>query len=145
MLTLIEKVLLLQEIDVFQNSTTEDLSHIAAITEKVQFSKGDKIYEEGDISDSLYVVVDGRVRLHRSGTDIMIAGPKNVFGTWALFDDEPRVATATAQEDCTLLRLNKDDFYDLLADHTQITQSVLKTLSMKLRRLIQNVKISDPS
>jgi CRP/FNR family cyclic AMP-dependent transcriptional regulator len=145
MLTLIEKVLLLQEIDVFQNSTTEDLSHIAAITEIVMFSKGDIIYEEGDISDSLYVVVDGCVRLHRGGTDIMIAEPKNVFGTWALFDDEPRVSAATALEDCTLLRLTKEDFYDLLADHSQITQGVLKTLSMRLRRLLQNVKISDPT
>jgi len=145
MLTLIEKVLLLQEIDVFQNSTTEDLSHIAAITERVMFSKGDIIYEEGDISDSLYVVVDGRVRLHRGGTDIMIAEPKNVFGTWALFDHEPRVSAATALEDCTLLRLTKEDFYDLLADHSQITQGVLKTLSMRLRRLLQNVKISDPT
>ena len=145
MLTLIEKVLLLQEIDVFQNSTTEDLSHIAAITERILFPKGDIIYEEGDISDSLYVVVDGRVRLHRAGTDIMIAEPKNVFGTWALFDDEPRVATASALEDCTLLRLNKEDFYDLLADHSQITQGLLKTLSMRLRRLLQNVKISDPT
>jgi len=145
MLTLIEKVLLLQEIDVFRNSTTEDLSHIAAITERVSVSQGDIIYKEGDVSDSLYVVVEGRVRLHRGGTDIMIAESKDVFGTWALFDDEPRVATATAMEDCALLRLNKEEFYDLLADHSQITQGVLKTLSMRLRRLLQNVKISDPT
>ena len=40
MLTLIEKVLLLQEIDVFRNSPTEDLSHIVAITEEVDYPAG---------------------------------------------------------------------------------------------------------
>lgn len=139
MLTLIEKVLLLQEIDVFRNSPTEDLSHIAAITEEVDYPGGENIYMEGDISDSLYVVIEGKVRLHRAGTEIMTAQAKDVFGTWALFDDEPRVATATTQEDCILLRLDKEEFYDLLADHSRITQDILKTLSLRLRRLIQNV------
>jgi CRP-like cAMP-binding protein len=139
MLTLIEKVLLLQEIDVFQKSPTEDLSHIAAITEELDYSSSENIYLEGDISDSLYIVIEGKVRLHRAGTEIMIAEAKDVFGTWALFDDEPRVATATTQEDCRLLRLDKEEFYDLLADHSRITQDILKTLSLRLRRLIQNV------
>ena len=139
MLTLIEKVLLLQEIDVFRNSPTEDLSHIVAITEEVDYPAGENIYMEGDISDSLYVVIEGQVKLHRAGTEIMIAKAKDVFGTWALFDDEPRVATATTVEDCRLLRLNKEEFYDLLADHSRITQDILKTLSMRLRRLIPNV------
>ena len=97
------------------------------------------LFTEGDISDSLYIVVEGKVKLHRAGTEIMIAKEKDVFGTWALFDNEPRVATATTQEDCRLLRLDKEEFYDLLADHSRITQDILKTLSLRLRRLIQNV------
>jgi CRP-like cAMP-binding protein len=94
---------------------------------------------EGDISDSLYIVIEGKVKLHRAGTEIMIAQAKDVFGTWALFDSEPRVATATTQKDCRLLRLDKEEFYDLLADHSRITQDILKTLSLRLRRLLQNV------
>lgn len=141
MLTLIEKVLFLQEIDVFQNTTTEDLSYIAAITEEIVYEKNRDIFKEGDASDALYLIVEGKVQLHRSGQSVMIAKEKDVFGTWALFDDEPRVVTATTLEDCVLLCIGKEEFYDLLSDHPQITQDVLKTLTMRLRRLIQSVNI----
>jgi CRP-like cAMP-binding protein len=145
MLTLVEKVFFLQDIDIFQNTTTEDLSYLAAITEEISYTKETQIFREGDISDSLYIVVEGTVRLHRGGENVMVANKKDVFGTWALFDDEPRVVTATTLEDCILLRLDKEEFYDLLADHSQITQGVLKNLSMRLRKLIQSLNINTQS
>ncbi len=141
MLTLVEKVLLLQEIDIFQHTTSENLSHIAVVTEEVDFPPGEEIFREGELPDAMYVVVSGNVRLHRSGQEVMIASHSDVFGTWALFDDEPRVVTATTTEECRLLRLDKEDFYDLLADHSQITQGVMKTLSMRLRKLLETVQM----
>jgi CRP/FNR family transcriptional regulator/CRP/FNR family cyclic AMP-dependent transcriptional regulator len=139
MLTLVEKVIILQDIDIFVNTTTEDLSYIASITEEMDAEENQVIYAEGDISDSMYVVIEGSVRLRRGGQDIMIAKSRDAFGTWALFDDEPRVTTATVLEHGILLRLDKEDFYDLLADHSQITQGILKTFSSRLRRLLQNL------
>ena len=105
MLTRVEKVLFLQEVDLFENITTDNLSHIAAITDEVDFETDTAIYKEGENSDSMYLVVDGQVRLHRSGQEVMIAEYKGVFGTWALFDDEPRVVTATTLQDTSLLRI----------------------------------------
>lgn len=145
MLTLVEKVFFLQEVNIFGNSTTEDLAYIAAITEEINIDKDDIIFRVSDISDSMYIVVSGAVRLHRENQEILIARSRDVFGTWALFDDDLRVATATAIEDSTLLRIDREDFYDLLADHSQITQDVLKTLSKRLKRLIQKVKVSPES
>ena len=141
MLTVVEKVLFLQEVDVFEGISTEDLAHIAAITDEVSYLVESDIYTEGDVSDSMYLLIDGQVKLHRGGQQVMIAKSKDVFGTWALFDDEPRVASATALEDSNLLRIDREDFYDLLADHTKITQSVLKTLSKRLRGLLERVQV----
>ncbi len=52
--------------------------------------------------------------------------------------DEPRVATATTLDDSTLLRISKEDFFDLLSDHTNITESVFKALVKKIRSLIRD-------
>jgi CRP-like cAMP-binding protein len=145
MLTLVEKVFFLQDIDIFKNTMTEDLSHIASITEELTFKRDTDIFQEGDISDSLFILIEGKVRLHRGGEEVMIAGKKDVFGTWALFDDEPRVVTATTLDECLLLRLHKEDFYDLLADHSQITKSILKNLSMRLRNLMQRINVTASS
>ena len=135
MLTTIEKVIFLQEVDIFEQTSTENLAQIAAITEELQIAKDHVIYREGDNSDSMYLVVEGKIRLHKSEQNIMIAGEKDAFGTWALLDDEVRLVSAVALEDGTLLRIAKDDFYDLLADNVQITQGIIKYMAGKLRSL----------
>jgi CRP-like cAMP-binding protein len=139
MLTTIEKVIFLQTIDVFSEVPTEQLSSLAAIAEEVQYIKGDVIYNENDESDALYLVLDGKVRLHRGEKEISSAGKMNAFGTWALFDEEPRVVTATVDEDSNLLRVDREDFIDLLADHVQIAQGVIKTMVKRLRGLVERV------
>jgi CRP/FNR family cyclic AMP-dependent transcriptional regulator len=139
MLTTVEKVLFLQDIDIFEYTSSEDLSHIAAITEEIEYDPETIIFKEGELSDSLYLVIAGRVRFTRGGDEVMVAGEKDVFGTWALFDDEPRVATATTLEATRVLRIDKEDFIDLLADYVAITQSVLKTMVKRLRKLMTRI------
>ncbi|MEE9554952.1 MAG: cyclic nucleotide-binding domain-containing protein [candidate division Zixibacteria bacterium] len=139
MLTTIEKVVFLQNVDIFEFTSTEDLSHIAVITEEVEFEKGDEIFKEGDISDCMYLIVDGKIRLIRKGSVVMTGVHNDVFGTWALFDDEPRVVTAIVTADSRLLRIQKDDFIDLLGDNVRITQGILKQLAKRLRNLVEKV------
>ena len=139
MLTVVEKVILLQDVDIFSEVSTGQLASLAAIAEEQTFNTDQTIYQESDAADSMYLVVEGRVRLHRADLEITIAGPGQTFGTWALFDDEPRVSAATSLEDSHLLQLNKDDFIDLLADNVQITQGVMKALVNRVRGLIGRV------
>ena len=139
MLTTVEKVIFLQDIDIFEFISTEDLSYIAAITDEVEFQADEMIFEEGEISDAMYMVIEGKVRLTRGSQEVMVAQKKDVFGTWALFDDEPRVATAKTLENSRLLHIDKEDFIDLLADHVAITQSVLKTMVKRLRNLMTRI------
>ena len=141
MLTVVEKVIFLQDIDIFEATSTENLAHIAAITEEVELKSNHVIFKENEISDAMYMVIDGKVKLDREGEVVMIAKHKDVFGTWALFDDEPRVVTATTLEDSRLLKIDKEDFFDLLADHVQITQGILKTMAKRLRRLMARIGI----
>ncbi|MBD3383789.1 cyclic nucleotide-binding domain-containing protein [candidate division KSB1 bacterium] len=141
MLTSIEKVLFLQDIDIFENTATEDLAFIAAITEEIEAKANTVLYKEEEKADSMYLVIEGSVKLHQKEREVMTAKPKDFFGTWALFDDEPRVVSATTLEECRLLKIDREEFYDLLADHTKITQGVLKTLSKRLRSLLNKVRV----
>lgn len=136
MLTVLEKIIILQEVELFKLLSTEDLAHIAAIAEEVDYSAGSEIYHENGIPDSMYLVLDGQVRLHQGDNEVMTAEVNDAFGTWALLDDEPRVVTATAEEDSRLIRIDKDDFIDLLADNVSVTQGVMKMLVKRVRRLM---------
>ncbi|MCK5329433.1 MAG: cyclic nucleotide-binding domain-containing protein [Candidatus Latescibacteria bacterium] len=143
MLITIEKVIMLQEIDVFEQLTTEDLAQLASIAQEVEFPPDCVIYSEGSPPDSMYLVIEGRVLLHQGQKEVLIAGEKDMFGTWALFEDEPRVVTATALEQSRLLRIDKEDFIDLLADNVRITRGILEALVQRMRRLMGLVKRRD--
>ena len=144
MLSVIEKVVFLQNVDIFSRVPTEQLAYVAAIAEEVNFLKKDIIFRERDTSDALYLVINGKVRLHRGEEEIALTGPREAFGAWALFDDEPRLVTATVVEDCRLLQIDRDDFADLLADHVQITQGILKDIVGRLRGLVGQVAGGNP-
>lgn len=139
MYSIIEKVIFLQDIEVFKEVRTEDLSHLAAIAEEVKYSAGEQIYNVNEAADSLYLVIAGKVRLHRELQEISVIGPREAFGTWALFDDQPRVATATAVEETEGLRISREDFYDLLSDHVRIAEALLRSLARRLRALVERV------
>ncbi|NIO49264.1 MAG: cyclic nucleotide-binding domain-containing protein [Candidatus Aminicenantes bacterium] len=139
MLTTVEKVLFLQDVDIFEYTSTEDLAHIAGIVDEIELKPDEIIFKEGEIPDAMYIVSKGKVILLRAGQKVMVAKEKDVFGTWALFDDEPRVATATTLEDTRLLRIDREDFIDLLADNVAITQSIMKTLVKRLRNLMNRI------
>lgn len=133
MLTVIERVIILQSVDVFSEVPREQLVHVAAIASEVSYGPGEVIFHEEDPSDAMYVVLEGEVRLSRGRQVVTTARLDEAFGTWALFDDQPRVVDAISVGDSRLLRLAKEDFIDLLADSVEITQGVLKGIIMRLR------------
>lgn len=140
-LSTFEKVILLQDVDMFSSITTDNLAHLAQIAEELDVAQGTVLFREGDASDAMFIVIQGHVLLHQGDTEVLSAEEKSVFGTWALFDDQPRVVTATVVEDSSLLKIEKDDFYELLSDHIQITQSIIQAITARLRNLMQRVGV----
>jgi CRP/FNR family transcriptional regulator, cyclic AMP receptor protein len=137
-LTAVDKVLFLQNVDFFRYATTEELAYIGSIAREVERPKGTIIFKEGERADAMYLILKGRVRLHKDGQEILVAGEREAFGTWALFDTEPRIMTATAIEEVHLLKIDQEEFYDLLADHIEITQSIFRALVQRIKGLIGN-------
>jgi AAA family ATP:ADP antiporter len=139
MYSTIEKVIFLQDIDIFSEVRTDDLAHLAAIAEEVSFLPGMHLYQFNDPANAFYLILSGKVRLHRDQQEIGVLGPREAVGTWSLFDNQPRVATATAMEETQTLRVTREDFYDLLSDHVRIAEAVLRSLARRLRSLAERI------
>ncbi len=137
MLTAIEKVLLLQHVDIFTEVPSDQLAALAAISHDVHYLAGDILYHELDSPDALYLVLEGAVRLSQGERTVSVAGPQVSFGAWALFDDEPRVLAATSIEDSRLLRIDRNEFNDLLSDDVRIAKGIIRTVARKLRELAE--------
>jgi AAA family ATP:ADP antiporter len=134
-LTAIEKALKLQTVDVLQRASTEDLTYVAQIAEEVEVSANETIYREGDAPDALYVVIDGQVRLHSDDVEIDLLQKGEAFGSWALVDEAPRVTAATAIADSALLKVDREEFLELLGDRVDIVPAIFKAIVGRLRAL----------
>ncbi len=136
MLTTIEKVLFLQEIEFFSDVKSDALAYIASIALEREYEDAETVFEENTPADALYIVLEGRVRLVRGNEEIGVAEQGEAIGMWSLFDDEPRIASGIAQGPVITLIIDRDDFYDVLGDHMEITQAMFRSLVQRLRELI---------
>jgi CRP-like cAMP-binding protein len=137
-LNLVEKVIALEGVDLLSGLTPEQVASVAMIATEVHFSSNRTVLDENGPVDALYVVVDGSVELRRHEEALDTAGTNAVLGAWALFDeDDPLRLTARTLEESRLLRIGRDDFYDLLADNSDITSAVFSTLVKRFRKLVE--------
>ena len=136
MYTVVEKVLFLQNVDLLSAARTEDLALLASISEEVLYPGNAWIFKEGQQADGLYVIIRGRVGLSKDGREVVTLGEKEALGAWTLFETESRVMSARATEETLLLKVDREDFYDLLLDYPELGQSILKALVKRLRSLI---------
>jgi len=139
MLTVIEKVVFLQDIDAFAEIPIEQLTHIASITKEVPLEPGDTLIKQDEPAEALYFIVEGKIRMLRNERSIEV-GKKDVIGAWSLFDDErPNFFTAVALEPTLLLRIDRKDFLDIVADYVEITEGIFKSLARRIYRFSQQI------
>ena len=135
MYSTLEKTIILKSVDLFKSIPAENLSRVAQITEEVRCEKDDPIIEEGEYGDSLFIVVNGNVRIHKGETEITRMGEGSCIGDMALLDGEPRSADVTAIEETTLFKIEQEGFYEVMGSHGDIMEAIIKNLSGRVRNM----------
>lgn len=142
-----EYIPLLQETEFFKGLTVEQISEVLKIANIVNFSEGDVIMKEGDIGDTMYVILDGTVEVVKSlimqGIEEEVKGKNKVFtrlnekqhavfGEIALLEEFKRTATIIALTKCSLYEFRKDDFLRL----TENDQNIGYRIVLNLARIV---------
>lgn len=133
MISTVEKVLFLKGVDLFKTIPAEELSHIAQITDEVECAPQETIFKEGDQGDAMYLIVDGKVKVHTGDKVLAELGTSQCVGEMAILDAEPRSASITALTDLTLLKINREDFSEILGEKPEISRGIIKVLTGRLR------------
>ncbi len=135
-LNIVEKVIALEAVELLKNLSPDQLARIASIAKEVAYAPGKTVMEANKAPDAVYVVLDGAVSITSNGTELAMARQNEVLGTWSLFDTDPLPVSARTAEDSRLLRIGRDDFYDLLSDNMEITASIFAILVKRFRQLM---------
>lgn len=135
-LNVVERVIALESVELLKGLTPDQLALLAYIARQKDYRPGQVILSPERAPDGLYVILDGSVELTQGSELLDTARQNNVLGSWALFDDSPMAVTARAIEETVLLEIRRDDFYDMLSDHTDIASALFSTLVKRFRTLL---------
>lgn len=112
MLSTVEKVLFLKSIELFSQIPGEDLARVALIASEEAREGGEESFAEGEDGDALYLVLDGKVRVHREDRVIAI-------------------------EPAQLLKISREDFQEIVGEKPEIAMGIIKVLTRRLRTAIR--------
>jgi CRP-like cAMP-binding protein len=98
------------------------------------------IMKEGERGMFAYLVLEGAVAISIEGKIVEKVGPGGIFGEMALVNQKSRVATATADTECTLLQINRNELMELVKTKPGFAMSLLRTLAHRLRFMISKYK-----
>jgi CRP/FNR family cyclic AMP-dependent transcriptional regulator len=129
----------LRSVPLFRQVPEADLQALAQLVRERSHTKGSVILSQGDSGDALFLIRTGQVKvtvIAEDGREVILSvlGSGSFFGEMALLDDEPRSAHVIAMQDCTLLQLRRDDFRARLRLSPDLSTSLLRELSRRLRR-----------
>jgi CRP/FNR family transcriptional regulator, cyclic AMP receptor protein len=128
----------LKTVPLFASLAEEQLRMLTTMLTRKSTPRSTTIMAGGDPTDSLYIVLSGRLKVMMSdseGKEVILAilGPGEFFGEMGLIDDEPRSATVVTIEPCELLSIAKRDFKKCMAENFQMTEAVMRGLVKRLR------------
>ena len=134
----------LKSIPLFAGVAEADLRKLAERTVTRSYPKQAIIVSEGDESDSLYLILAGRVKVYLSdenGKELILAikGPGQYFGEMVL-DEQPRSASVMTLEPAQFGILSRADFRSFLLGHPEVALQLIQNLIRVARGLNQNVR-----
>ena len=132
---LIEKVFLLQNVDLLQGVRSQQLALLASIAHVVDADADRALLSKDEPTDAMYVVISGDIALVGVGGQTIELTEGAAFGTWALIDRDPSLLEAKTLTDCRLLKIGRSDFQDLLVDYPELGLDLLQGLARRLRTL----------
>ncbi len=96
-----------------QHLSRDELMKVLRYVHEVQLLPGAVVFREGEEGQDLFLVVSGTLQVEVERQVVNQLGPGAHFGEIALVSGQPRSATVVAREPTRLLRLSREDFFDL--------------------------------
>lgn len=139
-----KELIALKQVPLFSTLTLPQLAAIDRLMVTRHYVKGETIFHKGDHGSELLVVVEGEIRIHLDGggREVTLAthGTGSVVGEMAVFDEQPRSASAQAMTSTTVRVLRRDRLHAIVAEHPEVLLEFIKNLSQRLREMDEKLE-----
>jgi PPM family protein phosphatase len=135
---LANRVDVLKRMPLFKHLTYKEIMRLLNVLVVKDYKAGEKIIEEKTDGEELFIILSGKVKLHKDEAFITHLERGAHFGEMALVDRSKRSASATAEEDSRALMLRRRDFYEIIRKEpvlaTKLLWSFVQVLTERLRK-----------
>jgi CRP/FNR family transcriptional regulator, cyclic AMP receptor protein len=138
-LLLIERVLLLKSLSIFEETPETILAEIAHLLQEQEVEENTTIVNEGEIGNCMYIIFRGTVKVHKGKQLLALLEEKDFFGELSLLDTEARSASVTAVTDCIIFRIDQEPFYDVMESCPEVAKGIIQILCKRLRSANQKI------
>ncbi len=127
----------LRDVVLFRDLDAKELEKVADACQEVRFPGGATIIQESSVGDSMYVILEGAVKVHKQdffgGKEVITTLHEgDHFGELSLFDSAPRSAAVTAIRETLLLELKGPDLHRIMASDAHLAQSIYRSVISEL-------------
>ncbi len=105
------------------------------LLERTMVYAGQKVFTEGEKGDRAYLIQEGQIEIVKNGLVLGTLSKGELFGEMALVDDQPRMATAQAVSDASLVIITRDSFRDKLDRADPFIRALLNIFVKNIRNL----------
>ena len=133
----------LKRIELFKGLTETQLDTISEKIEVEKHKTGTMIFNQNNIRQNLYIIVEGEVELfmltpYGSEKRLSIFGKYDFLGEGALMDDSPHSTSARITSETTTLALSREKFKDLLTENSSVALDILSRIARVISRRISS-------
>ncbi len=128
----------LHKMPLFRHLSYEELMRVLNLMELRSYGAGEPIVREGEEGEELFVVLEGRVRVHSGPRLYTHLGQGQHFGEMALVDHAVRSASVTAEDEARLLVLTRREFFRIVRDDHQVAVKMLWAFLGELARRLRD-------
>jgi HEAT repeat protein len=129
---LVERVLFLRKVPLFDALAPADLQAIAEIAEEETFADREFLAAEGELGESLHLVMTGDVIVESAGVEVARRGPGDVVGEMSLITRSPRMASVVADGDVRAIKIDRRAFEGMVHDRPDVALGVMRVLAHRL-------------
>lgn len=124
---------LLKQVDIFQHVPSAVLEDLAKKMILASYAQDSLIILKGEPGNSMYLVIEGKVKIHDEEHNVAEMGEGMLFGEMSILDWEPRSMSVTTLLPTTVGIIHQTDFYQVVKDHPDTMKDIVKVLSSRLR------------
>jgi len=128
-MTVFERVRFFQKISMFDTIPGVTLSYLADIGEEVRLKPYETLSLDEKSNNNFYVIVSGMVDLLLKGEKLAEYGQGQFIGEMLASPNFINTNLLKAQTEVVLLRLSKDQFYELLSDNVRLADKIIEFIA----------------